>query len=328
MKHNLDHIIARILAGEASPDEFIQFSDWLHQRDDHQQLFKQLKGYWDAEVSYTHTIEPQLSFQKLSKEMNRRMRMAGIRRFIRLTLPAAAAIAALVAISVFFIDQYIANQKIEYFTYLTDDGKSRFYMDDGTRITLNDNSSLQYNDAFGKKERAVELVGEAYFNVASDPGKPFVVTVGDAEIVVLGTQFNVKEVKENNQIITTLVEGSIDFKSGSKSAKMKPGQQLIFDQVSRRFTIQQVDPDLYTAWINGLLKYKSIPFTRLISDLEQSFGVEIRVENRHLLRSDVTVTGTFSKEQNIEQILKVIARSVPIKWHNGNGIYYIQYDNN
>lgn len=324
MENNINHIIARTLSGEASSEDILSLSEWLNDSERNRDEFRQMKSYWDAEVTFCHSVAPSLQANKLLREVEQRCKNQKRQQQWRLFAPLAATVALVLALSALSFMHYRYYQASEYYTLLTDEHKSSFTMDDGTQITLNKNSRLTYTNAYGKKERSVKLEGEAFFEVSKDATKPFVVAAGEASIIVLGTHFNVKADTSSDDITATLVEGSIRFEGSKQNIVMTPNQQLTFSCSTNKIDLKQVDTDTFTGWKNGLLKYKSIPFINLIIELEKTYQVEIKIENKQLTKPDVTVSGTFSSEQNIEQILKVITRSLPIKWSNSNGTYYIR----
>lgn len=213
----------------------------------------------------------------------------------------------------------------EYYTLLTDEHTSNFTLEDGTVITLNKNSRLSYSDKYGKDSRNVKLEGEAYFEVAKDSNKPFQVEMNGASITVLGTHFNVKADAESDDITATLVEGSIRFEGAKQNIVMTPNQQLTFNRSTNKVDVKEIDTETFTAWKDGLLKYKSIPFIELIENLKDIYQVEIRIDDERLADPSITVSGTFDQKQSIEQILKVISCSLPVQWTNNDGIYHIQY---
>lgn len=213
----------------------------------------------------------------------------------------------------------------EHYTLLTDEHTSNFTLEDGTVITLNKNSRLSYSDKYGKDNRNVKLEGEAYFEVAKDSNKPFQVEMNGASITVLGTHFNVKADAESDDITATLVEGSIRFEGAKQNIVMTPNQQLTFSRSTNKVDVKEIDTETFTAWKDGLLKYKSIPFIELIENLKDIYQVEIRIDDERLADPSITVSGTFDQKQSIEQILKVISCSLPVQWTNNDGIYHIQY---
>lgn len=323
MENKIDHIIARVLSGEASAKDILGLSKWLNEDSRHQKEFCELKNYWDAEVSMNQTILPALSIEKLQQKIEKQHHTAKRKHVWKYAIPAAVAITLLCILSVTFFTQYTNQENYEYYTYLTNDNKTDLTMNDGTKITLNKNSRLTYSNAYGKENRSIQLEGEAYFEVAKDSLKPFNVTVGNSSITVLGLFFNVRKESDSNDVTATLVEGSIRFEAAEQKVLLKPGQQLIFNQNTNHIDIQNVDTEEYTSWKNGLLKYRSVSFAALIAELRNKYQVEIVIENKRLKDPSLVVSGSFSEDQSIEQIFKVISKSLPFKWRKSDGIYYI-----
>ena len=222
--------------------------------------------------------------------------------------------------------EQVATGKTEYNVLeVPRGGEYTVTLSDGTVVYLNSGSELRYPVAFGAERRDVFLSGEGYFEVAKDPSKPFQVEMNGASITVLGTHFNVKADAESDDITATLVEGSIRFEGAKQNIVMTPNQQQTFNRSTNKVDVKEIDTDTFTAWKDGLLKYKSIPFTELIENLKDIYQVEIRIDDERLADPSITVSGTFNQKQSIEQILKVISHSLPIRWTNKTGNYHIQH---
>ena len=325
MENRINHIIARVLSGESSSDDILSLSEWLNEDKKNKEEFRQLKNYWDANVALKHPVVPTFSADKLLQQIETQDKRIKKRQSWQTYISLFAAVTLLFIFSSAFFLYYTNSYASEYYTLLTDEHKSDFTLEDGTVITLNKNSRLSYSNKYGKDKRDVKLEGEAYFEVSKDPDKPFLVEMNGASIVVLGTHFNVKADADSDDITATLVEGSIRFEGAKQNIVMTPNQQLTFSRSTNKVDIKHVDTDVFTAWKDGLLKYKSIPFIELMEELKNTYKVDIKIDNEELKKPTVTVSGTFSREQSIEQILKVISRSLPIRWNNSNGVYYIQY---
>src|SRR5699024_2401351 len=102
-------------------------------------------------------------------------------------------------------------------------GQYQLTLSDGTRVWLNSGSSIRYPVAFNGKNRKVEMTGEAYFEVAKNEGRSFIVKKGDVEIKVLGTQFNVNAYADNRKMKVTLLEGAVKV----KNEILKPNEQAV-----------------------------------------------------------------------------------------------------
>src|SRR5690606_36161251 len=124
---------------------------------------------------------------------------------------------------------------------------------DGSRVWLNAASTLKYPSRFAAGERAVEIMGEAYFAVAKDKNRPFKVTSKGQKIEVLGTEFNVSAYPDDPETKTTLVEGSLQVILAAASqipaTVLKPGQQSTVDRTT--VDVQNVDKHQYIAWKDG-----------------------------------------------------------------------------
>lgn len=324
MENKIDHTIARVLSGEASSEDFLCLSQWLNEDKKNQEEFCLLKSYWDAEVSLNHSILPVLSMEKLQEKIDRQHKQAGRKQLWKYALPLAASIALLLTLSIRYLRPEATTPNVEYYTYLTNDNKTDLTMDDGTKIVLNKHSRLTYSSDYGTDLRSIKLEGEAYFEVAKDSLHPFCVETGNSSITVLGTVFNVKNEIGADEIAATLIEGSICFNAQEQKVILKPGQQLTFNETTKDIGVKLVDTEKYTSWKSGLLKYKSIPFAELIAELKHIYKVDIRIENQRLTDPGIVVSGTFSEEQSIEQILTVIANSLPFRWKKQDEVFYIR----
>ena len=327
MENKVDHIIARVLNGEASSEEILFLGEWLNADKKNPEEFRKLKSYWDAEISFNRYMNPITSLEKLQGKINR-PKNKNKQKLIISIISIAASIVITVAISSFFFLANTQDNIKEYYTYLTNDNKSEFILCDGTKITLNKNSKFTYVNNFGKNNRFVKLEGEAFFEVTSNPNVPFTVSLeksGQSKglIKVLGTVFNAKIDTDSDKIITTLIEGAVCFESTEQKVKLSPNQQLIFNYSTNNIDIYEVDIENQISWKEGLLKYKMISFTNLIEELKIQYNVQIIIDNNNLTKPSVIVSGTFSEEQSLDDILKVISRSLPIKWTKKNKTYHI-----
>lgn len=186
MENRINHIIARVLSGESSSDDILSLSEWLNENEKNRDEFRRLKNYWDADVAFKHSVAPAFSADKLQQKINVQRRQTARRQLWRNAIPLIAA-ACLLFIFSTALFLYNTNDRIsEHYTLLTDEHTSNFTMEDGTIITLNKNSRLSYSDKYGKDSRNVKLEGEAYFEVAKDPSKPFQVEMNGASYHRIG----------------------------------------------------------------------------------------------------------------------------------------------
>jgi transmembrane sensor len=210
-------------------------------------------------------------------------------------------------------------QKLVYNTIHVPYGKHfKIKLSDGTVVNLNSGSSLKYPVKFIDGEnRQVYLTGEAFFNVAKDEKHPFTVNADEVDVRVLGTQFNVSAYPEDEQINTVLVEGSVALydKNSTKNAKpvtqLKPGYLGSWKKSNSKLTVEKTDTDVATAWIEGRIIFKHVPFGNIVKKLERHYNVEIVNNNSEL--SDDLITASFDIE-TIDEVFKVISEIHPITY--------------
>nr|WP_240966307.1 FecR family protein [Pseudoflavitalea sp. G-6-1-2] len=185
---------------------------------------------------------------------------------------------------------------------------------DGTRVWLNSGSSITYPTFFTGPERRVSMKGEAYFDVAKNAAKPFRVSVTDeAEVNVLGTQFNVNAYKDDGSINTTLIEGAVELqkitgKPGenfSKHAlKLKPGQQAkLTDELQ---LVSNPDISKVLAWKNGLFNFEGATLIEAMKQLERWYDIEVIYPAKI---PDFTFFGELSQSTSMEGMIRALEKS-------------------
>ncbi|MBC9796425.1 FecR family protein [Sinomicrobium weinanense] len=170
-------------------------------------------------------------------------------------------------------------------------------LSDGTKVRLNAGSRLKYPVPFAKgKERRIFLEGEAYFDVAHDAEHPFVVTLNNLNVKVLGTAFNVSDYREDRVSEVVLVRGSVrlqfvdDSVARNKEMMLTPGDQAIYSKSGHTVKTKKVNTDLYTSWINGLMVFRDIPFEIMLKKLERHYNVVFRNNNQKLANEKFSAT--------------------------------------
>jgi len=184
-------------------------------------------------------------------------------------------------------------------------GQYQLSLSDGTQVWLNAASTLKYPIAFSGKERIVELNGEAYFEVAKNKGKRFVVTTAHQSVEVLGTHFNINSYPDELNTKTTLIEGSvkvINSESG-KTAVIRPGQQALVSNDRSVVGIKDVDVDEAMAWRIGYFMFDEEPLESILRKVSRWYDVDILYQNSDH-KKKLLFSGTISKYNNVSMALK------------------------
>ena len=160
-------------------------------------------------------------------------------------------------------------------------GQYQVKLQDGSSVWLNSGSSLQFPVSFNKRERGVQLSGEAYFEVAKDKKRPFKVNVnGTSEVEVLGTHFNISAYQDEPKVSTTLLEGSVKVHRGNVNQIISPGQQAQICQAKQGITVNNsVDIEEITAWKNGYFIFNDESLESIMKKVSRWYNVEVVYED-------------------------------------------------
>ncbi len=190
-------------------------------------------------------------------------------------------------------------------------------LNDGSIVWLNSQSSIRYPVAFLGDERQVEITGEAYFEVAKNLTKKFIVASNGLNIEVLGTHFNVNSYNDNKNIKVTLLEGSVKIIKGGGTCILKPGQQA---QVAKEIQVLNgANIESVMAWKNGFFSFSGTSVEELMNILGRWYNVEI-VFNKSIPNRQFG--GQIAKSANLSQVVKVLNES-ELKCTLLNGILVI-----
>lgn len=215
---------------------------------------------------------------------------------------------------------------VQYNTIRIPNGKTfKIVLSDGTMVNLNAGSSLKYPVKFiSGQNREVTLTGEAFFDVKKNDSSPFIVTTGTMDVRVLGTKFNLTSYPEDLHQSTVLVEGSVKLYETGKaydnddSILLSPGFKADWDASDKKMTVNEVNTDIYTGWIEGKLVMKKMTFSNIIQRLQRHYNVSISNEYKEL--NDRIFTATFEKE-TIEEVLETFTIETPFEYEiNGTEI--------
>lgn len=196
------------------------------------------------------------------------------------------------------------SEKIQYNTLENPRGSKviNMVLADGSKVWLNAGSSLNYPVAFVGSERKVSVSGEAYFEVAHDASKPFVVHNGSLDVRVLGTHFNVNAFTEDdNNIKVTLIEGSVKISNGSSNCLLEPGQQAL---VSKEMKIlNDVDLNKVMAWKNGYFQFDKASLQSVLKQVSRWYDIEVIYEGKNQPREFV---GEIERDLSLSEVFKIL----------------------
>ncbi|SOD15327.1 FecR family protein [Pedobacter xixiisoli] len=176
---------------------------------------------------------------------------------------------------------------------------------DGSVITLNNDSRIKYPKVFSDTLREVYLEGEAFFDVAKNKYKPFVVKTGKLSIKVLGTSFNIKHYSADQNINVVVATGKVGVKAAGQHQTwlLTPGHQLLYDKLNASAVQNLVDPADYIAWQRSELIFKDERLEDICKRLERWYDVKITIRNAQLKNKRISLK---QKNESLSTVLKML----------------------
>ena len=278
--------------------EIKELSDWI--KNDHQ-----LHDCWEQEFersdsSMNPVLRDKLFAQIKEETLDKEVRPLRI-------IPWKWVAAILLPVCVAFFTYYLLDSspiaETPFIVKAAKGDKATIELPDGTNVVLNSASQLSYLNNFGEKVRRVQLNGEAYFKVAHDEKHAFIVQIGDLEVKVLGTSFNISAYKDDKEITVVLLEGKVGVYAQERSHIMKPGDKIEYNKTTHQIKTTQVHPTDYIEWTKGNMYFEKESLENIMKTLSRIYDVEIRFDSGKLPKEYFTGTIPGGGIQNALNIL-------------------------
>ncbi len=304
-----EKIIENIISHRDVPNSE-EFLTWVESSEENKKEFVRYKNSWallqrGSEMDEKHIAE---GFNKVKARMNRSANSGIVLTFMRY-----AAVILMALAGGYFLQTLTHSPETSMNEITVPHGnRSLITLSDGSRVWLTNGSKLVYPDKFQENSREVVLEGEAYFTVAHNEKKPFVVSLGEHRVKVLGTEFSVMAYPGDNKMQVDLVSGKVQMdistgKGNYESFTLKPLHSVIYDKTSGKLTQAGIPDGFYSYWQKGIYSFKDERFESLATKIERIYGVEVIFEDEGLKQR--TFTGTFGIDDNIYTMLEVFKRA-------------------
>ena len=313
-KEYYKNLAEKYFAGDITKAEISELAGWIRNN-------VQLSDCWEEEFEKSDTdISPVLRdkmFERIKAEVLNEQ--PAVERTPGKTLvPAWARWAAMICIPIciaFFTYNILSISDTDTrspFIVKADKGdKATVVLPDGTDVILNSASQLSYLRDFGKNERRVQLDGEGYFQVAHDTRRTFIVQVGELEVKVLGTVFNVCAYNNEQDVTVVLLEGKVGVQTPSSSLIMKPGEKMNYNKSTHKLTTEKVYPEDYVTWTKGSLYFQNESLDNIMKALSRAYDVTIRIDSPRI--AEERFTGTIPGG-GIQNALNIIMLTSPFRY--------------
>jgi len=322
MKENVNEdLLIRYIVGEASDKEKARVEEWISESEAHEKKYRSLRLIWDTseKLASRTVVDENLAWQRFTARLEEK------------EAPSAKPLGAGTRISWYKIAATIAlictGGWILFFTYSQSSFSQVFVetqhhilvdtLSDGSIITLNKNSKIQYPKRFAKGRRAVKLLqGEAFFDVAPDPSKPFQVSVNDLDVKVVGTSFNIKKREDHTELIVE--SGIVEVSKKQVVVRLKRNEMLSLEGSSDQLNKTTVPDQLYMHYRTKEFVADGTPLYRIVDVLNEVYGVHIVIQDKEIENFELNTTFNSS---SINSILNIICETFDIKMKkNGDTI--------
>lgn len=207
----------------------------------------------------------------------------------------------------------------EHKLYVPQGGEYTLTLADGTTIHLNADTRVRYPNRFIGSERRVWLEGEAYFDVATDSTRPFIVETPGMETRVLGTEFNIYAYAGERER-TTLVEGRVEVSADGERVLLSPGEQA--ERMDGKLITRDVDVAACTAWTRQQFDFDNTPLEDMLRQLSRWYGFKVFVENPSLRTK--RFTATFPRYEQAGKVLLKLEMTTHIRFELNNGLLVVK----
>jgi transmembrane sensor len=316
-------LLTKFFAREISDSEMIMLKSWIMENTENRRIFDNENELWQ-ELSVQDNLK-HFKVDSAWEDISLSLGLEDVKsKSIRILsnikfkiLIAAATVACILAFGslTLWLSGKVSLLKATSASTLitTNEGeKANIFLSDSTGIILNSGSTLQYDGSFNFKDRLVKLDGEAFFDVSTNPSKPFVVQLRQMKISATGTRFNIFCFDNEDRVEVTLEEGVINVAiKGNKPINVKSGQQVVYFVRYEKVLIREVATETYTSWKENKLKFNDTSLEEVLRRIGRKYNVIFEITNRDLL--NLKYTGTFIDE-SVEEVMAMLTTVSPITY--------------
>jgi transmembrane sensor len=306
-----DDLLVKYLLRETTPGENRQVEAWIAKTPGNQRYFEHFKLIWDSsrELAAQSTVSEEDAWQRFQNRVQTgNTREMGKVRSMSQRISAWRVAAMLVATAGILAMIYYFSGNSNTPVVLAAANTSKVdTLPDGSVITLNKHSSLSYEGAYNKKERNVELNGEAFFKVAHNKSKPFVVHVNGVTVTVTGTSFNIKTTGGKTEVIVET--GSVQVSNGRETIALTPKQKVVVGGETDSLQKQGVTDQLYSYYRDKVFVCDNTPLWKLVEVLNEAYDANIVIQSNE--KRNLPLTATYNNE-SLDKVLELVAKTLDL----------------
>ncbi len=316
-EHITHDLLAKYFAGESSIDENTQIENWLAEDKENAEELLQYEMIWQdlGQIHDTTAKNSQINTDEAWEKL--KLRKTDLQPEVLTNSWGWIKIAAsiLLVLGMFAVINQL-NKKEQILIAETSENIQMVALADGSEITLNNFSVLNYPETFKQEIRQVNLTGEAFFKISENPDKPFIVNIGQASVKVLGTSFNIKSSKNLDTVSVGVSTGKVRFAYQNQEKILTAGEKatLIVNQQSI-FQVNDDQSGLDDFWRTRQLRFTGQKLSKVVETINTAYQSNIQLKGKNLLNCRLNVS---FENDSLENILEVIALTLQLEVSNDN----------
>lgn len=324
---DINEIVIHYLDGSASFEEKVELQQWLKRSDGNREDFILTRDIWlSCNVVAQNELEVDIALERLkSRIMNEYQKINKSSGRLGIHWARVAAVLLLLLGFSYGIGIYTgrSDKKVVMQNQLitAEGSKGRFTLPDGSVVWLNSGTRLTYPESFSGDRRLVSLDGGAYFEVVKDTRKPFIVKMGEINVEVLGTSFNISNYSDMDVLETALLSGRVKINGEGihEDVILLPNQLFEYQKNDHRVVVKTVKAGLYVDWIKNRLVFDNDCLEDIITCLEGWYNVRIECPDDFARKTNMSFT---IRQESLGEILSAMTSIVPMKYRQvGHKIY-------
>ncbi|SMP24760.1 FecR family protein [Algoriphagus winogradskyi] len=305
--------LIKYLLQESDAEETKAIQKWISEDEANQKQFEEIKWIWDSSslLLEKSEVDENRAWQKFTqlRDKHQAKKLQSNQRFLQSNWVRVAAAVTLIFVSAWVYSTFLPQSGKAYFSSVelqSENSPIEVPLLDGTQITLNKNTALNYSQKLFASQRKVNLKsGEAFFDVKRNENKPFVIHSEGVQITVLGTSFHVKTTGNITEVI--VVTGSVQVEIDGKKEVLKPEEKLTVNQETGEMLKTTPSNNLYNYYVSKRFQADGIPLQELVASLNEAYDSNIEIARGELKALTITTTLEYgSLEKNLEVLRETL----------------------
>ncbi|MCG8580111.1 MAG: FecR domain-containing protein [Bacteroidales bacterium] len=300
MDKHIDELIVKSLTNDVLPEEKVTLDEWVKQSDDNACYFEQMLKVWKRSegLKAFRCVDVKGDFEQFKARVGMTPKVVKLSFRRSMMRIAAVMVPAMLLIAAYSLYQSVPGFG-KWEAFATNSEVESIVLADASEVSLNKNSSLVYEKGLTGKERSLKLKGEGYFKVAKNPEKPFVVKVGNAQVKVLGTEFNLDESKDGDKIVLAVTEGRVLFSSANNELEVVAGERAVYNK--GEISKEPLTSSNCIAWKTGQIVFEKASLDEVLETIVDHFN-EVTVVENSSKETDLFITTRFNNP-SLEDVL-------------------------